>query len=98
MIRVIVGYKLKKGADMQPILMKLRSHAMGFPGFISAENLQNEKDSSVVAVIQTWERSEDWKAWESSKVRQSILQEAKTLLAEDLRVTVYRVTPTIGWI
>ncbi len=56
MIRVIIGYKIKKNADIQPILNKLRAHAMTYPGFIGAENLQNVKDSSIVAMFQTWDR------------------------------------------
>lgn len=98
MIKVIIEYILKNSADIQPILRKLRSHAMTFPGFISAENLRNEKDGSIVVMIQTWEIIENWRAWEPSKIRQSILQEAKPLLAEDLRTTVYRVMPATGWV
>ena len=37
MIKVIVGYRLKEGADFDPVLRKLRSQAMQFPGFIGAE-------------------------------------------------------------
>ena len=39
MIKVVVGFRLKVGSDIQPTLMKLRSYAITFPGFISAENL-----------------------------------------------------------
>ncbi len=97
MIRVIIGYKLNKGADIEPILNKLRSLAQSYPGFIGAENLRSAKDSSIVAMIQTWDKLDDWKAWETSSIRQSILEEAKPLLADDLRVTIYRVMPTHGW-
>jgi antibiotic biosynthesis monooxygenase (ABM) superfamily enzyme len=97
MIRVIIGYKTKKNADIQPILIKLRAHAMTYPGFIGDENLQNVKDSGIVAMIQTWDRMEDWLAWEPSIIRKAILDEAKPILQEDLRVTIYRVIPTSGW-
>jgi len=95
MIKVIVGYKLKKGADIQPILLKLRSHAMTYPGFVGAENLLSGKDSSIVAMVSTWERIENWKVWEISKIRQDILREAETLLVEEPRVIVYRIMPTV---
>ncbi len=98
MIKVIIGYRIQKGADIQPILLKLRSYAMTFPGFVGAENLVNENETSIVAMIQTWDRVEDWKAWEPSTIRQSISREAKSLLLEEPRVTVYRVMPTTGWV
>ncbi len=97
MIKVIIGYKVRKGADFEPVLLKLRSNVMTFPGFIGAENLQNVKDTSIVAIIQSWDKDEDWKAWEPSTIRRSILQEAKPLLTEEPRVTVFRVMPTGGW-
>ena len=97
MIRVIIGYKCRKDADIQPILVKLRSYAMSYPGFIGAENLQNQKNRSIIAMIQTWDKMEDWLAWEPSTIRQSILNEAKPLLAEEPRVTIYRIIPTHGW-
>ena len=67
MIEVIVGYKVKDGADMQPILLNLRSHAMTYPGFVRAENLRSEADSSIIAMLQTWDRVESWRFWETSK-------------------------------
>jgi hypothetical protein len=87
-IKVIVSYELKKGADMQPVFLKLRSYAMTFPGFISAENIINMKDTSVAALVYNWE---------SSKLRQQILQEAEALLVSKPTVTVYMVMPTSAW-
>jgi heme-degrading monooxygenase HmoA len=69
MIKVIVSCELKKGAGIQPVFLKLRSHAMTFPGFISAENIMSLKDTSIVALLYNWERLEDWDEWESSKIR-----------------------------
>ena len=95
MIKVIVGYKLTVGADINPILFKLRSHAMQYPGFMGAENLRSYKDSSIVAVVSTWENVEDWRTWEQSKLRQELLREAETLLVEKPKVTIYRMMPTV---
>ena len=72
MIKVIVGYKLKEGADFGPILRKLRSQAMHYPGFVSAENLLSQKDYHIVALESTWENIKDWREWEKSKIRQDI--------------------------
>jgi len=97
MIKVIVGYELRKGADIQPILLKLRSYAMTFPGFISAEYIRNMKDTSIVALLYNWERRENWEAWEISKLRQQMLREAEVLLLSKPRITIYEVIPVSGW-
>ena len=97
MIKVIVGYKLKMGADIQPILLKLRASAMQYPGFIGAENLISEEDSSIVATVTTWDKVENWKVFESSKIRQDILEETEALLAEEPRIMIYRIVPTGRW-
>ena len=94
MIKVVEGYKLKVNADIQPVLMKLRSHAITYPGFISAENLISAQDSSVVFILYTWNKIEDWHLWENTSVRKKILQGAEALLCEQTRVRVYRVMPT----
>ncbi len=97
MVKVIVGYKVKSGADMQPILLKLWSHAMTYPGFIGGENLRSEEDSSLIAMLQTWEKVEDWRFWATSKIRQSILRQAKAFFLEEPKVTVYKVMSTTAW-
>ena len=97
MIKVVVGFRLKAGVNIQPILMKLRSYAITFPGFISAENLVSVQDNSIVAIIYTWDNMENWYTWEKTKIRKQILQEADTLLQESPRITIYRVVPTTGW-
>jgi len=97
MIKVIEGYELKKGADIQPVFLKLRSYAMTFPGFTSAEHIRSVKGSSIAALLYNWKRLEDWDAWESSSLRQQILQESEALLISKPRITIYEVIPTSGW-
>jgi len=97
MIKVIEGYELKKGADIQPLFLKLRSYAMTFPGFISAEHIRSVKGSPISALLYNWKRLEDWEIWESSKLRQQILQEAEALLVSEPRITIYEVMPTSAW-
>jgi antibiotic biosynthesis monooxygenase (ABM) superfamily enzyme len=97
MIKVIEGYELKKGADIQSLFLKLRSYAMTFPGFVSAEHIRSVKGTSIAALLYNWERLENWEAWESSKLRQKLLQEAETLLVSKPRVTIYEVMPTSVW-
>jgi heme-degrading monooxygenase HmoA len=98
MIKVIKGYEFKKGADMQPIFLKLRSYAMTLPGFISVEHIRSVKGNSVAALLYNWEGLQNWEAWGSSKLRQQILQEAEALMASEPRITIYEVVLTSAWI
>jgi heme-degrading monooxygenase HmoA len=98
MIKVIVGYKVRRGEDITPILLELTSHAMTYPGFVGAENLISEEDFSIIAVISTWEKAEYWRIWEKSTIRQEMLRKAETFLVEAPKVTVYRTTPTLKWV
>ena len=98
MIKVINGYKLKRGADLQPVLLRLREHAMSYPGYVGAENLVSDKDPSIVAIITTWDSVEHWRNWQESRMRGDIMKEAEPLLEEELRVSVYRVLSTTQWV
>jgi antibiotic biosynthesis monooxygenase (ABM) superfamily enzyme len=97
MIKVIEGYELKKGADIQPVFLKLRSYAMTFPGFISAEHIRSVKGTSITALLYNWQGLGNWEAWESSKLRQQIIKEAEPLFVSEPRVTIYEVIPTSVW-
>ena len=97
MIKVIVGYRVKKGADIKPLLLKLRMDAMQYPGFVGAENLTNRRDTSIILVISTWERPENWIAWEKSKVRAELLKEIEPLVEDQTRVAIYDIIPTAKW-
>jgi heme oxygenase (mycobilin-producing) len=97
MIKGIVGYKVLRYKDLEPILMKLRSHAMQYPGFLGAENLISEEDLSVVMMITSWQTMENWKSWTQSKVTQDLLEQAKAVVMGVARLTAYRTMPTVEW-
>ena len=99
MIKGIVGCKVRKDKDVQPMLLKLRSHAMQYPGFRGVENLVSEENVSILAMVSTWETLEGWRLWEESRITQELLREGETLLREEPRVTTYRmITPQVRWI
>jgi heme-degrading monooxygenase HmoA len=97
MIKVIEGYELRKGADIQSLFLKLRSYAMTFPGFISAEHIRSVKGSEISALLYNWRAREDWETWETSRARHQMLEEAETLLLSPARITIYEVIPTSVW-
>jgi len=94
MIKVIVGYRVKKDADIRPLLLRLRMDTMQYPGFVGAENLINRRDTSVILVVSTWERPENWVAWEKSKLRVELIKEIEPLVLDQTRVEIYDIIPT----
>jgi heme-degrading monooxygenase HmoA len=99
MIKGIVGCKVRKDRDLEPVLLKLKSHAMQYQGFKGMENLVSEENAFVVAMVSTWERLEDWKSWAQSTITQELLRQAETLLMEEPRVTTYRMMmPAVRWV
>jgi heme-degrading monooxygenase HmoA len=97
MIKGFIGYKVLRYKDIEPILMKLRSHAMQYPGYVSAENLVSEEDFSVVMMITTWETMENWRMWAESKITRDLLRQAKAVVMGSARLTAYRTMPTTEW-
>jgi heme-degrading monooxygenase HmoA len=99
MVKGIVGCKVKKDHDLEPILLKLKSHAAQYEGFKGMENLVSEENASVVAMVTTWESLEEWKSWAQSMVTQQLFRQAGELLVEEPRVTTYRMmTPAVMWV
>jgi len=97
MIKVIVGYRVKVGVDIQPALLKLRSYALTFPGFISAENLVRIDDNTIIAIEYKWDSIKNWQNWENTMVRKKILKEMEGLLREQPRIKIYNIMPSVGW-
>jgi len=97
MIKVIEGYKVKSGEDIHPVLLKIRSQIVQYPGFVGAENFVDTKDGSIIAVVSTWQGVECWEVWEKSRMRQALLGQTEELLAEEPRITIYRIQPTTSW-
>jgi len=98
MVKGIVGCNVKKDKDIQPTLLKLRSHAMQYPGFRGVESLVSHKNVSIVAMVSTWDRLENWRTWEGSGITQELLREAEPILTETPRVTTYlTVEPEEMW-
>jgi len=99
MIKGIVGCKVRKDTDLEPVLLKLKSHATQYQGFKGMENLVGADNASVVAMVSTWESLEDWKSWAQSTITQQLLRQAEALLVEEPRVTTYRMmVPAVMWV
>ena len=99
MVKGIVGCKVRKDTDLEPMLLKLKSHATQYEGFKGMENLVSEENASVVAMVSTWESLEAWRSWEQSTITQELLRQVETLLVEGPRLTTYRMMmPAPLWV
>ena len=94
MIKVIEGLKFTDEADIQSILLELRTNAMQYPGFVGAEFLRNEGDISLILIVSTWEKVEYWRGWSESRVMKDIYRQAEISLADGPRVSIYNIMPT----
>ena len=97
MIKGIIGFKVLNYKDLEPILMKLKSSAMQYPGYVGAENLVSVEDLSVVMMIATWETIENWRTWTESRITKDLLQQAKAVVIGGARLTAYNIMPTREW-
>lgn len=93
MIKVIVGYMVKQGEDIQPILSKLMSQKTQYPGFLGTEILQSHKNGSIVIEISTWDNDTAWIEWEKSTITQGLLRHAEELLVDQPIVSIWRILP-----
>ena len=97
MIKVIEGYSVKKGKDISPLLFKIRTAALTYPGYITGESLQGFGDSSHMVVSTTWQSIEAWHTWEHSRIRAMLHEEFEAMLFDNPQVTVYTIMPTQRW-
>ena len=97
MIKGIIGYKVLDYKDVESILTQLRSCAMQYPGFITAEFLVSEEDRTVGVMISTWETMENWRKWVGSKGTEALLRRARTAVTGTPRITAYRTMPAVQW-
>jgi heme-degrading monooxygenase HmoA len=99
MIKGILGCKVRRDTDLEPTLLKLKSHAAQYQGFKGMENLVSAENASVIAMVSTWESLDDWQSWAQSRITQDLLRQAETLLVEEPRVTTYRMmAPATRWV
>jgi heme-degrading monooxygenase HmoA len=53
------------------LLNKIRTIAMGRPGYISGETLKQNEYPENMAVISSWQSMEDWHKWKNSEERKT---------------------------
>jgi len=97
MIRVTVERKLKNGEDIGRLLMDLHMIAVLQKGHISNETWIDASDNHNITILSTWQCIEDWKAWESSEERASIVSRIDPLLIEEARIKIYEMLSPLDY-
>ena len=89
MVRVILEHKAKDTEKLVDVIREVRNEAMKQRGYITGETLVNIEDPSTVLVISTWEKLEDWNAWDTSETRVKMKKRINELLVEPYTVRMY---------
>jgi heme-degrading monooxygenase HmoA len=87
MIRVVLEHRTKDEESTKKLVEGIkivRAEARKHPGFITGDTLVNAADPCHVVVISSWQTLEDWKTWDESQIRKSMLP-----LIEDHLVEAY---------
>ena len=90
-VKILIKRKITidKAKQMIPLFRKMRSMAIGQPGYISGETLKRLDEPGEFLVISTWHSSDDWKNWLESEDRKKIQNEIDDLLGGDTNYEIY---------
>jgi heme oxygenase (mycobilin-producing) len=87
MIRVVLEHRTKDEENARQLIegiKAVRAEARKQHGFIMGDTLVDVIDPCHVVVLSSWQTLEDWKAWDESRIRKSMLP-----LIEDHLVEAY---------
>ena len=79
----------EKEPELLPMLIQLRSLAVSQPGYISGETLRNVDNPEEHLVISTWQSTDSWKSWLSSKQREEIQKRIDSVLGMETQYAIY---------
>ena len=92
MVRVVIERRCRpdKEAEIENLLIELRTKAMQQRGFVSGETLKSVDDPMLWLVVSTWADDEMWREWENSPVRQGIMDKMEPLMFEPEKISVFK--------
>jgi len=79
----------EKEPELLPMLIQLRALAVSQPGYISGETLRNVDNPEEHLVISTWQSTDSWKSWLSSKQREEIQKRIDSVLGMETQYAIY---------
>ena len=91
MVKVIIERRCRpdKEAEIESILVELRTRAMQQPGFISGETLKSVNDPMLWLVISTWVDDDTWTTWENSPSRGQIISKMEPFMYVPEKVSIF---------
>jgi quinol monooxygenase YgiN len=91
MVKIVIERHCKPNAEaeLESVLVELRSEAVQQRGYVSGETLRSIDDPSLWLVLSTWLDYGLWKAWEASGRRQEAAKKIEPLLAGPEKVSCY---------
>jgi heme-degrading monooxygenase HmoA len=91
MVKVIIERHCQTGkeAELENLLVELRSKAMAQPGYVSGETLRSIDDPSLWIVLSTWLDASLWKAWEVNPERKEIEDRMARVASGPAKVSAY---------
>lgn len=91
MVRVMIGRRCQpdRAAELESLLLEMRTKSIGQPGYISGETLRSIDDPSLWLVISTWVDADLWKVWESMPERREIESRIDTLLIGPEKISIF---------
>jgi heme-degrading monooxygenase HmoA len=100
MVKVVVERRCKPGqeAELERLLVELRSNAIKQRGYVSGETLRSTYDPSLWLVLSTWLDVGLWKAWEASPERQEMSRIMEPLLIIPEKVSVFSFVWEASWV
>ena len=82
MIRVVIERHCRPGkeAELEKLLLEIRTEAMHQHGYITGETLRSIDDPTFWLVISTWVDVDLWRVWETMHERRELVSKLEPLM------------------
>jgi heme-degrading monooxygenase HmoA len=90
-VKIFIKRKMQdqQSVELTLLLKKLRTLALGQPGYISGETLNRIDKKDKCMVIGTWRSLEDWNNWVNNPKRIEVQTEIDKLLGAETEYAMY---------
>jgi heme-degrading monooxygenase HmoA len=90
-VKIFIKRKMQdqQSVELTLLLKKLRTLALGQPGYISGETLNRIDKKDECMVIGTWRSLEDWNNWVNNPKRIEVKNEIDKLLGAETEYAMY---------
>ena len=89
MLRVLIDHKAKDAIKLNSVIQQVTNEAMKQRGYITGEVRVSTEDPNNVLVMSTWDKLENWKAWDNSEAKKKIKPQIDNLLVEPYTVRTF---------